>query len=382
MNKIGKLTVKLFNYVDIEYNGKTIFKEKQLTAKLKSLLQYFLLNHSSICKPDKIIEDLWPDNEYIERKKVLQTYVHRLRNAFTKDNMFDMDFSDKISITNTKGNYIFNISDEVIFDIDVFTQLTKKTSDINEYDELISTTKELGHIYDGHFLQDCPLEKLTTRQRNYYLQLYCGAISTILEKLQVMEKYDDIIAICESFFRIEELDNVINSIFLNALLKTQQTNYAAKHYAYIESKMKETYGLPMPEELTKIMQSLQTQSSTKVFEGDQALDKDEIKNFISDMIREKLRDSQVKYSFAQIEFKTPRNKKLDESIMEDVLQNSLRKNDMYTLITNKTAIALLYQARAEYFETITERIVNYINSHYPDQEIMADITIWPVTNII
>jgi len=380
MKNDGSLSVKLFNNVDIMYEGKSIFKEKQLTAKLKSLLQYFLINHSSVCKPDKIIEDIWPDNEYNERKKVLQTYVHRLRNAFSKDNAFNMDFSDKISIINSKGNYIFNVSDDIVFDTDILVELAKETEGIKDYQELMNMTKRLGAVYDGHFLQDCPQEKMAIRQRNYYLQIYCGAIANILEKLRDMEKYDDIISICESFFKLEELDNLINTIFLSTLIKTQQINYAVRHYSYLEDKMKTTYGIPMPAELTAIIKDC---GNVDFKASEEKLDpEDQMKSMISNLISERLRDAQVVYSFAQITLKTKKDKNIDGSIIEIMLKNSLRKNDMYTIISSKSAMALLYELKEEHFNTIKQRIISYISRNYSPDEMTVEVEIWPVTNIL
>ena len=128
-----KLYIKLFGDLDILCNDRSIFEERHLTAKLKSLLQYLIINRGTTCKPESIISELWPGTEQLERKKVLQTYVHRLRNAISKKNSFSYDFSSYFTIINNKGNYQLEIADEVEFDTDIFIDSGEITPEMAEH---------------------------------------------------------------------------------------------------------------------------------------------------------------------------------------------------------------------------------------------------------
>ena len=379
-----KLRIKLFNYVDVQCNGQSIFKEKQLTAKLKSLLQYFIINKGIICKPEKIIEELWPENEYIERKKVLQTYVHRLRNAIAKDNSFGYDFSGYITIINNKGNYQMEVSDNVELDTDIFIALTKKVQSISEYDELMNIAEEMNGIYDGHYLRDSHHEQMILRQQNYYLQAYCAAMSNILSKLEEMGKDSDVIRLCEKFFTVEDLDDSINIIFLKALIRTQQSTYAVRHYNYIDKKMMETFDVHPSEEMTNLYLSLkEAQGGVHAQAKDTSMmDESRLKDIIGGMISERLKENNVKYSFAMIRIIVDPSVKVADEMIEHTLIGALRKNDMFTQISPNTAMALLYEAKEEFFENIKQRIIDFVEEHYGDVRAKVEINIWPITNII
>jgi len=136
----------------------------------------------------------------------------------------------------------------------------------------------------------------------------------------------------------------------------------------------------MPAELTAIIKDC---GNVDFKASEEKLDpEDQMKSMISNLISERLRDAQVVYSFAQITLKTKKDKNIDGSIIEIMLKNSLRKNDMYTIISSKSAMALLYELKEEHFNTIKQRIISYISRNYSPDEMTVEVEIWPVTNIL
>lgn len=376
-----KLYIKLFNNLDIMCNGRSLFEEHHLTAKLKSLLQYMIINRGTPCKLENIIAELWPHNEQAERKKVLQTYVHRLRNAIAKKNAFDYDFSSYFTIINNKGNYQMEIADDVEFDTDVFTALVSEASEVSEYDDLMSLTSKLSALYDGHYLSDCRFENMVKRQQNYYLQNYCTAMVSILEKLEAMEKYEDIISLCEKFFAIEDLNDAINTIFIRALIKTQQNTYAIRHYDYIDKKTRDAFGINPSKEMSELYKELKGSPGPATSKSN--FDESQIKDLISYAVSSHMKDERGRFALARIHFTFPTSFRVQEEFVAQVVKRALRKNDMYAQVGKYTVMAILNEAKEEQYENIKRRIQSDIKANYGEMnKAKVEIAVWAMEYVI
>jgi len=376
-----KLHIKLFKDLDIICDGRSIFEDSHLTAKLKMLLQYLIINRGTTCKPESIIAELWTDNEQADRKKVLQTYVHRLRNAIAKKNSFEYDFSGYITIINNKGNYQMEIADEVEFDTEVFMEYIAKVSDCVLYEDLMDLATKLATIYDGHYLNDCRFESLIKRQQNYYLKNYCSAIGNILEKLELMGKYEDIIALCEKFFALEDLNDAINIIFLQALIKTQQNTYAIRHYDYVDKRMREAFGISPSKEMNELYKELKgnyTQARENV-----SVDEEQIKDLINSAVNSHIRGERGSCALARIHFTLPASFKIQDDFIAQVVKRALRKNDMFTQVGKYTVMALLNEAKEEHYENIRRRIQSDIKNNYGElSKAKIEIGVWTMEHVV
>jgi len=376
-----KLYIKLFNNLDIMCNGRSIFEESHLTAKLKSLLQYLIINRGTTCKPENIIAELWPDNEQTERKKVLQTYVHRLRNAIAKKNSFNYDFSGYITIINNKGNYQMEIDDEVEFDTDVFMALVPKAGLCEEYDDLMHLAIKLSAIYDGHYLSDCRFESMVKRQQNYYLQNYCAAIANILEKLEAKEKFEEIISLCEKFFALDDLNDAVNTIFLRALIKTNQNTYAIRHYDYIDKRMRETFGISPSKEMSELYKELKGNHTSA--RENISFDENQIKELINAAVNSHIKSERGRYALARIHFTLPPTFKMHDEFIAQVVRRALRKNDMFTQVGKYTVMALLHEAKEVHYENIKKRIQSEIKANYGElNKSKIEIGVWTMEHVV
>lgn len=384
----GELMVKTFGHVDVLYNGQTIFSEKQKNARIKSLLQYFIIKKDKMCVPEEIISNLWPDNEYIDEKKVLHTYVHRLKIIISKDNLFNIDFSPSISVSNVKGSYQMILSRDVKLDTDVFTELARKVFEPLDEDSLVETAYDVMRVYDGHFMQDSQHEQMVLRLRNHYLQTCCKAIARLLTKLYEKRRYDDVIRIGQDFFALDDLNEEINLLFIKSLINTQQNNYAARHFNYIEKKMLETMGMSPPEEMSALLQHSRQKSTSSdgARKEEQPLVQDisadnHIRQLIEDVVNEKMNTDMTTYTVLTLKILngTVENK---AKALEQLLLRALRKNDLFVVTGDSSALAILRNAKEEHFHIIKKRLEDLGNMICDTKDIRMDISIWKTTRIV
>ncbi len=393
-DKKTRLRIQTFGFTDIQYNGESIFFEKQITARLKSLLQYFIINKDKLCTPETIISELWPNNEYVDEKKVLQTYVHRLRNALSKENAFSRDFSEQIKLISFKGSYQMKISDEVKIDVIDFIALVDKVDDLLEYQDLIDMVLKLKDIYVGHFMHDSADDYIALMLQNHYQRSYCLAIGKILSKLINMEKYTDIIKICESFFVMDDLDETINRMYLKALIETGQTNSASRYYNFITKKMQEAFDVEPSQEMQSLYKNMKLFSGEvesnegksvemKNIDSDMELiSKNQIKNIINEMLAERLESKKAIYSIMKVEIISGTGLMDSAKILETVMLGSLRRKDIYAVLDDNTAIALLFEATEVSYEIIEKRVLTHYYKVCPNSNTKIKITISPAFRII
>ena len=388
--KLKEFKIKTFGTTDIQYNEKSIFLEKHIDSKTVALLRYFIINRDIPCKAEKIIEDLWPDNDYIDEKKVLQTYIHRLRNMFTKENSFKTDFSAYINIIHKGGGYQLNLSEDTEIDADVFLAVIGEAVNYENYNDLMETVRSLQSIYAGHFMIDGAHNHVIIKQQNYYRREYCSAVAIILSKLTELGEYNDIINICESFFIIDDLNESINYMFMKALIKTGQVSHAIKHYDFITKKMRDIMDIGPSSDMQMLYKSIKKESTKITYDSapekhDSTANPDNIYNMfrsiVDEIIAERLDNKKAMYSVLKLVVTDPSDQNDYTDIFETVMLRSLRIRDIYAVLDKHTSIAILYGITDKAHEMIKKRITDCFYKIAANTTAEIKLTIMPAYGI-
>ena len=77
---------------DIRHNDKSIIDKDKYSYKIMKLFKYFITYEGEKVLPERIIEDLWIDEDYKDPKNVLTTQISRLRNFFPLNEKYGGDF--------------------------------------------------------------------------------------------------------------------------------------------------------------------------------------------------------------------------------------------------------------------------------------------------
>jgi|GEM_PF-824555 len=377
------LFVKMFGFFDITYKGKSIFLESASNARPLSLLRFLLSQKDKVFVPETIAENVWPENEYLDEKKVIRTYIHRLRKIISQENVFKKDFSEQINILNVKGNYKLMLSEDVQMDTLDFERYRNIVSRELDDERLIETFNRVCSIYAGEFLEDSKFDHWVVMLRNYYLRSFCTMVGVILEHLERRKRFNEMIDICERSLQIYDLDEAINIFFIKALIETDQVNNAMKHYSFITSKMYNTLSVTPSEKMREVYKRLK---STQVTADNTTSAPVEIENLdganlwlmINEAVKSQLKTTENHYSIGYVtisgsdivaeteepEALTEEEAALRESYSRDEIKESLRqalefalrRNDMYAVTEELTAILVLHDAKPEFYTNISGRI--------------------------
>ncbi|MDR1205529.1 MAG: hypothetical protein LBL26_08655, partial [Peptococcaceae bacterium] len=223
------LTVKTLGVLDILLDGQSIFAPKQNSGKVNSLFQYFVIHNNKYCAPETIAETLWPNNEYTDERKVLHTYVHRLKSILRRDNALGVDFTNHISILNAGGSYMFKTTDQVHYDVYMLADLISKSAGSATKEDIWASLNGIFDLYTGHFLQDSIHDQLVLRIRNKYLRLSAEAVGALMEKLFQLGLPEDVVEAAERYFYIDDVDDTVNYWYLRSLLELGRDDHVSRH---------------------------------------------------------------------------------------------------------------------------------------------------------
>jgi DNA-binding SARP family transcriptional activator len=344
-----KLIIKTFGVTDIQYKDKSIFVEDSFPSKIKLLFQYLIINRDKYCTKESIYTHLWSVKEPKSRTAVIPRAISKFRLILTKENAFNIDFSEYISIiyNNAKDGYQIQLSDNVETDTDILSHLIESTKNVYDYRELIDASEKLQSIYSGHFMDDCPVRQIAERLQNRYRKIYFKAIANILTKLSKLLKYTDVIGICENHLKKFELDDTINHIFLQALMTTGQENYALMYCDTLKTKMGNTASF-------RRIKSMVNEND----EDTEALPAEA--NTADEAVPEQNHSEISTYSILKIEFTSGTKIENSANILKKVIYKSLRREATYVILDEYTAIAMLSKNTEKSHKAVKRRIQKYL----------------------
>jgi DNA-binding SARP family transcriptional activator len=381
-----ELIVKTFGALDIVCGGQTIFTQTQNSGKINSLLQYLIINNNKFCAPEKIVDSLWPDSEYSDDRKVLHTYIHRLKTILGKENALKLDFTNHLNILNVGGNYMLKSSPQVKYDVNLLSNIVKNSAAVKTHEDIWASLNGIFDIYAAHFLQDSIHDQLVTRIRNKYLRLSAEAVSTLLSKLFHLGLPEDVLEAAERYFSIDDVDDNVNYWYLRSLQTLGMDNHAARHFKYIQEKMRSALDVLPSGRLLALFGKSRPESVQAILEGAdirQYLDDAHIKAMINDIVSERMAmdASKTQYTFVRIDAESGLSGVTDAMFASAIIK-SLRRNDMYAVIDSCTALILLHDAGEEHFEIIRQRILKSTAGLFEEAGINVTIGMWKAIKVL
>jgi DNA-binding SARP family transcriptional activator len=381
-----RLMIKTFGALDILCGGQTIFIPKQNSGKINSLFQYFIIHNNKPCVPETVMETLWPDNEYIDERKVLHTYIHRIKSILTRENALGMDFTDHISILNIGGSYMLKTTNQVSYDVHLLDDLIASVSGAKTKEDIWAALNRLFELYPAHFLQDSGHDQLVLRIRNKYLRRCAEAVSILMEKLLLLDLHEDVVNAAEQYFNIDDVDEDINYWYIRSLLALGRDNHASRHFKYIQDKMRTALDISPSDRMLALFGKKRSEAIQEVLEsGDirQFLDDAHIKAMINDIVSERmaLDASKTQYTFVRIDADSGLNGVTDTMFASAIIK-SLRRNDMYAILDDHTALILLHDAGEEHFSIIRQRILRSASALFEEAGVAVSVGMWKAIKVL
>ncbi|MCL2741095.1 MAG: bacterial transcriptional activator domain-containing protein [Oscillospiraceae bacterium] len=361
------MRINVFGRFDVRVEGKSILSGtgEQTVGMLRFLMARRL-------SPD-IGEDEYkesPEPAGPKGRRPAKGLRARLMELFAYNNSFKRDFSGLVEVPYEAGSHIW-LSEDVEVDAEELDGLCASADSEKDPYRLADLMGGLLEVYAGWFMESNG-EAWVLKLRERYHARFIAASAVILTRLRDLGRHSEVCAYCERIFRLDELDESINALYVNALIECGKLTFARERCAFLEDRLAHMGGLPQRvRELMDGIKSVGVGDAAAVEgfgEGDgPALNKRMIKSLIVDAVKEYMVSEGTKYSIAIIKVDL-----IGEAAegdchreMEDVKKNLavsleyvLRRNDMYVIHEDGLAVAVLSDARPDFFSNICGRIKN------------------------
>lgn len=219
---------------NIKKNNETILTSKGYQEKLLNLFKYLLVHEGQRLSPEKIINDLLANEDYYDPRKTLRTQISRVRYMFEYNDFFKIEFA--------RGYYVLRLVEDTVVDFRRFDYLMNQANTLIDRGAEADLDKafqlmEKGLSYYRGELYDLVTDDWVIPLRTRYNRLYVRSVYNYLRVLKRQKEYKRIIEIAEKAIESQPYEEALNVYFMEALIKTDQREYALNHYEYFTRKL-------------------------------------------------------------------------------------------------------------------------------------------------
>lgn len=241
-------------------NFHVIRNENDLTGSLDKslkvweLFKYLLTFREDLILPEKIVEALWPEADYIDPKRTLRALVFRLRKALRLEECADSD----CLIISSRGCYKFEPKNYCVIDVVVFENLFRNAYEISKDDpnKAIELFKQVISMYKGDYLSETYGHDWLIPPRNYYRNMFLQSVYEASELLKEQKRFQEILSVCESALKHELFEEELHYNYIEALAGSGKLKQARNHYEYVTQVFERELGVKPSDSLTRLYRML------------------------------------------------------------------------------------------------------------------------------
>ena len=376
-------------------NSQVISEKAKHSSKLWELFKFFLTYRNIAIPIEKIVDSLWPDQEYIDPNAALHTLTHRVRKLFYEE--FPND-SKPFNLDVSQGCYKLKLNNNCWVDADDFIDYTMKAAEHIDSDSKI--TLDYHHqairIYQGEYLPEYTSKKWLLPSKRYYRNLY---LQNLLGKIKIYMdsgQFEAVCYICEKAFQVEQFMEVeeLHLSFIEALYRKGNTREALSHYDFLTSSLYQEFGTKPTPAMRDLYRRIKPDNESSVLclneildrfkekdgaEGALSCDLDTFRFLYNLEMRRHERTNKelvlmmfsLNGTYAGIGNKNTANEVMN--LLEKLMLKGLRKGDVITRLNESQFLAFLAEAEQADTNKVTHRISEAFKKSCQYKEIKLEI---------
>ena len=391
----GVLKICTLGHFSVVKETQWLSEQCKRSNKIWELFKYLLTNRGKPLPVERIIDDLWPDQDYNDYSSALHTLSHRMRKLFFEEysnteKPFQLDVS--------QGCYCINLKNNCWLDIDQFSALTYKALEIriDNPDSACNLFKKAINIYGGDYLPEYAIKKWVLPAKRHYRNLYLQNLHGVIDILFKSKKYGEVCSLSEKAFRIESFieAETLHSNYMKALYKDGRTKEALTHYEFLSSALYQEYGTKPPVAMRDMYRRVKNHPGTSKVDFNVISDKYEEKASTSgaficdeDFFRflyrlETRRNERTRahitlglFTLNWLDFNSYSAKGLNRAMdnLENILLSNLRRGDVITRLGESQYLSLLVDLDRRQVNYVFERIKQSFRENNKNDEIMLEV---------
>ncbi|MBT9173550.1 MAG: hypothetical protein DDT21_01951 [Syntrophomonadaceae bacterium] len=375
-------------------NGDTYLCESHgRSRKVWELFKYLLVNHDRILLPEVIAEQLWPEQPYEDPKSAVRTLIYRLRSLLGGG-------VDLIKFN--QGGYTFNRHQDLWLDITEFEascRQARKAAKQGLAQEAVTLYRQGLALYKGDLLPECAYSDWLIPLRSHYRRLYLQSVVDLALVLKETQAHAEIVEEITRALLIDYFEEELHLLLLEALLGEGKVAQAKWHYENVTAVFYREMSLKPSLAMKRMLRIIQERNG----DGGDVLDFSAFRQTMQDRqqaigaflcdpeffnivcnleIRRADRNNQsgllalLAVTSADFSGETAKQRQNYMTALQEVLQDTLRKSDVFCRFGQQQFMALLPNTTTEQGQRILQRLAAGLK----DRELLLKSRLQPLSS--
>lgn len=259
MEKKQVVSVRVFQSMELEWDGHSIKNEENRSQKLWLILAYIILSGQNGATQDGILSTFWEGSE--TGPGVLKTALHRIRTMLAES--FGETFAKEF-ICCQKKTYTINESYTVVCDAEEFENYVRLARQTKNTDEQLNLYKKAFELYRGEFLSVFSDTSWVTPLHVYYRNLYLEVICSILEICEKKQEYEEVIELLQRAGKIVKYEESLYVYLMRYLMRMEKYSDVMNVYRQLSEMLEERLDAKPSEEAKSLYYEAMYASSTRL----------------------------------------------------------------------------------------------------------------------
>ncbi len=245
------LQVRMFGDFAIYYGDRALTGSIGRSKKVWALIEYLLANRGKEIPPDRMMEDLWPDEEYDDPFHILKNLIYRARTALRTLSGEDVEF-----ICYEHNCYLWNPELPCRIDIEEFDRCWNEAKKTDDLEKRLDLAYKAFDQYKGDFLPGLSDLSWVVSKSAYYTSQYNHCVRYLAKGLLVSKRYDEAIHVCETSIVYNPFEEEVHRLLMLAYAKNGRSRQAVDHYQQISRQFYHEFGVTLNEETVKLYRKI------------------------------------------------------------------------------------------------------------------------------
>ena len=246
-----KVSVGTFGGLKIAIGSSSLTEESSRRSKTWTALKYMIAHSKRLVSPEELIDVLWPDQDCSDPHNSLNHVIYRLRRLLS-------NCTGGIQcIIFAQGMYSWNRDLELEIDAAEFedTLIEARASSCGA-DERAALMKKAVSIYAGEYLLGETGDLWLTNFRNFYRNLFLGAIKELADMQKQKSAYEEAVMLFDDAIKIEPYEESLYAQQIELLISIGEYARARQQYKIIEKLLKKEFFAEPSAELQGLWQEI------------------------------------------------------------------------------------------------------------------------------